>query len=160
MRRTALVSGVVAFAMAFLGNVAASMLAGPMLVEAQEARLRAERVTVVGDNGADRMLLRVSPTGRAFIDLLDADGVRRVSAAQGGAPGSDDAGFFVFDGAGTQTVGTVFLGTNRGGPAGEFRSSLVLFDSQRRIRAALRVNDDGPSLTFFDADGNATWEAK
>lgn len=42
MRRTALVSGVVAFAMAFLGNGAASMLAVPMLVEAQEARLRFE----------------------------------------------------------------------------------------------------------------------
>jgi hypothetical protein len=147
--------------MAFVGALVATTLAVPALIEAQETRTRAERVMIASADGTDRMVLWVSPGGRAYLDVLDEDGVRRVSAAQGGrgAPsGPDLAGFFVYNAAGTQTA---FVGTNRG-PAGDlpFRSSVVLSDSQGQIRAALRVDDDGASLVFLDANGNVTWEAK
>jgi hypothetical protein len=56
MRRTILLAGVVSFVMAFLGTALALLLAGPAMVSAQEARIRAEQfiVTAWGPTGALR----------------------------------------------------------------------------------------------------------
>ena len=61
MRRTAIVSGLASFIMAVLGTVLASTALVPAVVAGQDGRLRAERVTVVGDNGADRIDLANGP---------------------------------------------------------------------------------------------------
>jgi len=57
MGRTLLLAGGVSFLMAFLGTVLALTVALPAAVEAQEARVRAEQFTLVGDNGVDRVRL-------------------------------------------------------------------------------------------------------
>jgi hypothetical protein len=160
MRRMVFLTGVVSFAMAFLGTVMASTLAVPAVVGAQEARIRAEAVTVVGGNGADRVSLRTAPSGRAFVEVLGADGSQRLSAGTGGGPGPDEAGFVVRASDGTTSAAR--LGTGRG-PVGDgpLRNSLTLFDGQEQARVALAVGEDGtPSIRMLDASGNVTWEAK
>src|SRR5688572_13028944 len=74
MRRTIVLARVAAFVMAFLGSLAALALALPAIVGAQEARIRAEQFTVVGDNGADRIRLQTGPGVGAYVRVLDANG--------------------------------------------------------------------------------------
>lgn len=160
MRWMVFFSGVVSFAMAFLGTVMASTLAVPAVVGAQEARIRAEQLTIVGANGADRVSLRSAQNGRAVVQVLGADGSRRTSAGTGGDAGPDEASYNVFAADGTTFAAR--LGTGRG-PAGDrpLSTSLVLWDSQQRPRVVLSVDENGtPAMVFRDSSGNVTWEAK
>ena len=163
MRRTVLLSGAASFVMAFLGTMVASTLVVPEAVGAQEARIRAEQFTVVGDNGADRVYLRTGPGANAAVGVADTSGVTRatINAAEGrGGDNPDDAGFTVYAGDGTTPLAR--LGTGRG-PRGDqpLRNSLSLRDWQGQPRVLLRVLEDGtPSIQMWDASGNVTWEAK
>src|SRR2546423_3371275 len=56
MRRTILLAGALPFVSAFLGGVLALSVAAPRLVDAQEARIRAEALTITGA-GTDRVRL-------------------------------------------------------------------------------------------------------
>jgi hypothetical protein len=49
----------------------------PAVVGAQEARIRAEQLIVVGENGADRVRLQVGPGFRAAAGVLDINGTPR-----------------------------------------------------------------------------------
>ena len=163
MRRIVFFSGVVSFAMAFLGTLVASTLAVPAVVGAQEARIRAEQFTVVGDNGADRINLHTGPGIAADLEVLDANGVRRAVISTGRSLVGDapDNAFFVIwatDGT-TPLVAASSARGRRGDRALENR--LQLNDWQGRARVVLRVEEDGtPSIQMWDPGGNVTWEAK
>lgn len=163
MRRVVFISGAVSFAMAFLGTLVASTLAVPAVVGAQEARIRAEQVTVVGDNGADRVSLATGPGINGVVRVLDTNGVLRASVNTGrnlvgDAP--DDAGFVVWAADGTTPLAR--LGTGRGARGDQPRANgIILFDWQGQARVSLRVAEDGtPAIRMLDASGNVTWEAK
>jgi hypothetical protein len=138
-------------------------LAAPAIADAQDARIRVERLVVVDDNGADRVLLRTVPGMSACVAVLAPDGTTsRVSMNTG---------------AGRTTVGTVaeaaglelyLLDGTRVGRLGTHNPeldvgvvSLFLSDSQGRKRIVLVVADDGtPSIQLLDANGNVTWSAR
>jgi hypothetical protein len=69
--------------MGFVGTSLAQTLLRPALVDAQDARLRAERVTVVGDNGAERIDLANGPGLNSAVQVNDANGVRKRSGPPG-----------------------------------------------------------------------------
>src|SRR5579871_3727242 len=108
MRRTVLVSGAVSFVMAFLGGILAFSLVVPGMVEAQQARIQAEALGVVGANGVEQVSLHAKPGG-GTLELLDPNGALRVQAAVGGAPpgappNPDAAGLTVYQPDGQNTV--------------------------------------------------------
>ena len=86
MRRTILLSGMLSLVMGFVGTLLAQAVVLPGLVGAQEARIRAEQVTIVGDTGAERIRLETGPGVRSSTTVLDANGHRRVELATGGSP--------------------------------------------------------------------------
>ena len=137
-------------------------IAVPTIVDAQDARIRAEQVTVVGDNGADRVKLGVGPGVNAEVDVFDADGLRRASLNTGGFRFGNDpesAGFNAFGPDGATQV--VRLGIGRG-PLGDqpLFNTLILSDLQGKPRITMRVEEDGtPSMRLLDAAGNVTWNA-
>lgn len=163
MRRTLVITGAVSFAMAFLGTLVASTLAVPTVVGAQEARIRAEQFTIVGDNGADRIRLVTQPGMNAGVQVADTNGVRRASfntgrGLVGDAP--EAAGLTVWAADGTTPLASLRTGRGPSGD-GQLRNNLVLSDWQGQARVVLAVWEDGtPSIRMLDASGNVTWEAK
>ena len=149
--------------MAFLGTVVAATLVVPAAVGAQEARIRAQQFTVVGDNGADRVSLLTGPGVGASVGVADTSGVTRASFNAAGSRADDDpdnAGFTVYADDGTTPLAR--LGTGRG-PRGDqpLRNGLSLRDWQGKDRILLRLDENGtPSIRMLDASGNVTWEAK
>src|SRR5215210_5179675 len=161
MKRAICLAGLVSFLMAFLGTTLAFAVALPGLVGAQETRLRAEQLTVVGDNGADRVGIQTGPGGAASMRLLDANGTLRSMTSTGGQERGDDpdaAGIAFRNSSGTQVIR---LGTGRGpSSTGPLVQGLQLTDQQGRQRAWMRVEEDGtPSIYMLDAEGNETWRA-
>jgi hypothetical protein len=163
MRRTLLVSVVLPLLMGFLGTVLAHSLARPGLVDAQDPRLRAERVTIVGGNGAERIDLANGPGLNSAVQVNDANGVRRAGFNNGGLLSGNDpdgSGFNVWAADGTTPL--VRLGTGRGPTGtGPLRNLLFLTDWQGQIRIRLSVDENGtPTMEMLDANGNVTWQAQ
>ena len=163
MRRTLLVSVVLPLLMGFLGTVLAQSLARPGLVDAQDPRLRAERVTVVGDNGAERIDLANGPGLNSAVQVNDANGVRRAGFNTGGLLTGNDpdgSGFNVWAADGSTPM--VRLGTGRG-PSGNgpLRNVLFLTDPQGQMRIRLIVDENGtPAIELLDATENVAWSAR
>ena len=163
MQRTILLTGAVSFAMAFLGTLVASTLAVPAVVGAQEARIRAEQLTIVGDNGADRINLITRPGVNSEVQVADTNGIRRASFNTGGFTFGNDpdaAGFNIWAPNGATSV--MRLGMGRG-PAGDqpLTTRLSLSDQQGQPRILLLLAEDGtPSIRMLDASGTVTWDAK
>jgi hypothetical protein len=186
MRRTILLAGALPFVAAFFGGALAFSLLVPSLVEAQEARIRAENVTVVDGSGTSRAIMSTGPGARSAVNVQSVEGAPRVSMNTGGnvAEGGtepDLAGLWIYTpeapgtpGFGTvarltsQTSGTVLLGLGRapGGislqaDAGDIPSRMAMRDADGNIRISLRVDPDGtPRIVMLDADGNVTWSAR
>jgi hypothetical protein len=163
MRRTLLVSVVLPLIMGFLGTVLAHSLARPGLVDAQDTRIRAERVTVVGGNGAERIDLANGPGLNSAVQVNDSNGVRRAGFNNGGLLSGNDpdgSGFNVWAADGTTPM--VRLGTGRGPTGtGPLRNLLFLTDWQGQIRIRLSVDENGtPTMEMLDANGNVAWQAQ
>jgi hypothetical protein len=163
MRRTLLVSVVLPLLMGFLGTILAHSLARPGVVDAQDPRIRAERVTVVGDNGAERINLANGPGLNSAVQVNDANGVRRAGFNNGGLLAGNDpdgSGFNVWAADGTTPM--VRLGTGRGPTGtGPLRNVLFLTDQRGQMRIRLIVDETGtPSIEMLDANGNVTWTAR
>ena len=183
MRRTILLPIVVSSAVSILVTVLVLTVALPAVVRAQEARIRAEQFTVVGDNGVDRIRLQTGPGVSAASTVLDAQGQPRVEIRTGG---SDAAGGVNPVGAGINIwasngamigrlgTGPEGVGANLGvwapngaqigrlgtGPGG-VGANLALSDQEGRNRIRLNVAEDGtPSIEMLDANGNVTWSAR
>jgi hypothetical protein len=162
MRRTIIFAGGVSFLMAFLGTVLALALVLPAIVDAQEARIRAEQVTVVGNNGADRLQLGAGPGANAGLLIRDVNGTQRVTLNTGrnrAADSPDDAGLSIWSPDGTTTAVRVGMGH---GPTGgqPLGRNVTVFDSADRARISLNVaEDDTPAIRIRDANGNVIWQA-
>jgi hypothetical protein len=160
MRRTLLVSGVLPFVTAFLGGALALSVAMPVITEAQEARIRAETVTVVGA-GTDRVRLTTNGDGQiGDLSMLAPSGTRRLLLSEGGidAPDPSSSGITIYAEDGTR-VGR--LGIGRGPNTNlPVSTALTLNDLSGLRRRQLIVNEDGtPSMLMFDADGAVIWSA-
>ncbi len=161
MKRAICLGGAVSFVMAFLGTMLAVAVALPAIVSAQETRLRAEQLTVVGDNGTDRVRIQTGPGGAASVRLMDTDGNLRSMTSTGGQARGDDpdaAGIAFQNSSGMQVIR---LGTGRGpSSTGPLVQGLILSDQEGKQRVQIRVAEDGsPSITLLDAGGNVTWSA-
>jgi hypothetical protein len=160
MRRTLLMS-VLPFVSAFLGGLLALNL-GPRPVEAQDAHLRGEQLTLVGANGAERILLNPGPGIGASIQVLDADGARRVQLSSGqptatGSGNPDAGGLLMYAGDGTTLAR---LGSNNTSPSTTDGMHMYLNDQQGTRRIELLVAGDGtPSIELRDATGAVIWSA-
>jgi hypothetical protein len=160
MGRTLLVSGVLPFVSAFLGGALALSVAMPTIIEAQEARIRAETVTVVGA-GTDRVRLTTSGDGQiGDLSMLAPSGTRRLLLSEGGidAPDPSSSGITIYAEDGTR-VGR--LGIGRGPTAIlPVSTALTLNDLSGLRRLQLIVDEDGtPSMLMFDAGGAVIWSA-
>jgi hypothetical protein len=162
MRRTVIIAGGVSFLMAFLGTVLALTLVLPAVADAQGQRIRAEQVTVVNDNGVERVQVLSGPEQAGGMRVYDTNGTLRLSAVTGanvtGTNVPDVSSFTVRNSAGVLT--SVF-GLGRGAQGNsDLTNILVLNDMQERVRIRLRVGSDGtPSMEMLDAAGNVTWRA-
>ena len=160
MRRTILLAGVVSFITAFLGGSLAFALVVPGIVDAQEARIRAEALTVVGA-GTDRVRLGTKWDGLASdLTMLGPDGTERLVIGAGGIAVNDSAGsgINVVAEDGTQVAR---FGTGHG-PLGNLPLSTQMFlnDQSGVTRIRLSVAEDGTSRMFiYDADGSVAWTA-
>ena len=161
MKQTIVFTGAASFVMGFLGAVVALVIALAGTVGAQETRLRAEQLTVVGDNGADRVRIQTGPGEASSVRLLDTNGnLRSLWSTLGQTRGDDPdaAGISFQNSSGTQVIR---LGTGRGpSSTGPLEQTLRLTDQEGRIRALIQVAEDGsPSISLLDASGNVTWSA-
>jgi hypothetical protein len=163
MRRTLFLSVVLPLLMGFLGTVLAQSLVLPGLADAQEARIRAEQLTLVGDNGADRLRLAPGAGAGAAVGVLDSDGKLRIDLRTGGSPTAagttpEAASVNVFASNGSRIAR---IGTGGAGTAAAPGAELVLRDRKNRDRLRLLVADDGTrSIHLLDADGNVAWSAR
>jgi hypothetical protein len=160
MRRTLLVSGFLPFVSAFLGGTLALSVAMPVMTQAQEARIQAETVTVVGA-GTDRVRLTTNGDGQiGDLSMLASNGTRRLLLSEGGidSPDASSSGITIYAGDGTR-VGR--LGIGRGPNANlPVSTALTLNDLSGLRRLQLIVDEDGtPSMLMFDADGAVIWSA-
>jgi hypothetical protein len=164
MRRTILLNGMVPFVAAFVGgSLAVNVATRP--AEAQDARFRAEQLTVQDSSGADRIQLQNGPGISARVQLLAPDGTSpMVNIATGagrltGGAFPNAAGLNVFGPDGTP-IGR--FGT--GNPANDVAPdglNLLLRDREGRNRIALVVSQDGtPSIELLDETGKVTWRAR
>jgi len=143
--------------MAFAGTIGALAFAFPRVSEAQDGRIRAREVTVVGDDGADRVRLQTGPGIAARVQVLDSAGAPRAGFATGGAQGTipEGSGFQLFASDGTQVMR---LGA--GQPQDGGRTNLIFLDRQSQPRLVVGVDDEGaPLIWFLDPDGNVAWSA-
>lgn len=157
LKRTVLLCSVTSFLMGFAGSLAALVLAFPRVSEAQEARIQANEMTVVGENGADRIRLQTGPGIRARVEVLDTEGMERASFATGGPQGTvpEAAAFQLSASDGTPVMRLGVGGAQDGG-----RTNLILRDRQSQPRLVVGVDADGnPLIHFLDSDGNVTWTA-
>jgi hypothetical protein len=160
MLRTVLLAGVLPFVSAFLGGSLALSLVVPSVVEAQEARIRAESVTIVGA-GTDRLRLGTKWDGRGSdLSFIAPDGTERLIIGAGGIA-VDDAG-----GSGINVVaedGTQVARFGIGhGPLGglPLTTQLFLNDLSGQTRIRLSVAENGtPAVLIYDADGSVIWSA-
>lgn len=136
-------------------------VAVPAVVAGQEGRIRAEAVTVFGDNGGDRVRLQSGPGFAAAMQVLDAQGTVRVQAATGHPrPDADQGQRFAGAGPSIWSQEGALLGRLGTGQDG-VGIGVFLFDSEERARIRLRVAGDGtPSIALLDAEGNVTWSAQ
>jgi hypothetical protein len=160
MRRTILLAGVLPFVSAFLGGSLALALVVPMVVDAQEARIRAESVSVIGA-GTDRISLTTKWDGAGGeLDLLAPDGTTRLIIGAGGITVPDPAGsgMNVVAEDGTQLAR---FGTGHG-PLGNLPLTTQMFlnDLNGQTRIRLSVAEDGtPRIFLYDEDGAVAWSA-
>jgi len=160
MRRTIVLAGILPFVSAFLGASMAFGLLVPALTEAQEARLRAESVTVVGA-GSDRIRLATKWDGLASdLTMLAPDGTERLIIGAGGIAVNDPAGsgMNVVAEDGTQLAR---FGTGHGQLGNlPLTTQMFLNDLNGQARIRLSVAQDGtPALLIYDADGSVIWSA-
>src|SRR3954447_21757367 len=111
VRRTFWLSVVLPLLMGLVGTVLAQTLMLPDLVAAQVTRFRGDEVTVIGDNGADRIRQRTGPGARAEFQILAPDGATpRVSVQTGGPTGTRPGGaglnLYALDGSDLARLGT------------------------------------------------------
>lgn len=128
---------------------------GPLSVQAEEEIVRARAVAVVGEDGTQRLLLRVGPGIGAGLDLLGDDGTARLLVQTGGVRGAsrDSASLNIFRTDGTRVIRLGIEQEQQGG-------RLILEDRQGRPRLALALDDGGnPLMTMWDEAGNLTWSA-
>src|SRR5438094_7925883 len=110
MRQRILLAGILPFVSAFLGGVVAFSLVAPRLVQAQQTRIAAERLAIVGDDGAERVRLTTGPGAIGSVGVFSPDGATtRVTLATGGSPvlggtSPESAGLNIFADDGTQIV--------------------------------------------------------
>jgi hypothetical protein len=163
MRRTIVLSVAASSLVSVLLTVLVMTLALPAAVDAQATRIQAERVAVVGPNGAERVALTTGPEAHASVSVLNAEGRPRATLATGGSSNQggvlpDAAGFNLFANDGT-AIGR--LGTRSAAGTHEPGGVLMLADMQGRARVVLTVGPDGtPSMQMLDATGNVTWQAQ
>jgi hypothetical protein len=143
--------------MGFLGTLLALTITLPAVVDAQQARLQAEQLTIMGDNGAERIRLQTGPGIAAALLVLDANGNRRAQLATGlGPQGTGDrpegVGLNIYDAQGGMAGRLGF---------GDDGSRVVnLHDANARPRIRLQVTNDGtPAIQILDAAGTVTWSA-
>ncbi len=160
MRRAVVLAGALSFISAVLGGVAAAWLLVPPLLQAQETRIRAEMLTIVGAE-SDRAQFVTQWEGRGSeLYYLDPDGTRRLVIGVGGidAEDPDGSGMSVFTRDGTPVAR---FGMGRG-PLGNLplSTSLILWDQQGQPRVRISVADDGtPVMQLLNADGTVVWSA-
>jgi hypothetical protein len=160
MRRIMVLAGVLSFVSAVVGGLFTAWLVLPPLVAAQEARLRAEALTIVGA-GSDRAQFITQWDGQGSeLYYFDPDGTRRLVMGVGGidADDPDGSGISVFDRAGTAVAR---FGMGRG-PLGNLplSTSLILWDQQGQTRVRISVAADGtPIMQMFDDNGAVVWSA-
>jgi len=160
MRRTLLLAGLLPFVSGFLGSVLAFALVVPGMVGAQEARVRAETVTIVGA-GTDRVRLATKWDGEASdLSMLEPDGTPRLVIGAGGlnVRDPDGSGMNVYLQDGTQVAR---FGSGHG-PRGNqpLTTQMFLNDKNGQTRIRLSVADDGtPAVLIYDADGAVIWSA-
>jgi hypothetical protein len=162
--RTIVLSIVLPFMSALLGASLAMHFAAPNPVEAQDARLRAEQLSIVGSSGAERVQLQTGPGIAAGLYLLDENGGRRVqlstgapAGAGGGNPDAMGLTFNASDGS-TALARIGSINTPDGAVAG---MRLFLSDQQGNRRIDLSVDETGnPNIRLLDENGNATWSAQ
>ena len=167
MRRAVLLA-VVPFVSAFLGASVAFGLLLPRSAQAQRPGVSSERVTVVGDNGAERVILSTGPGVGAGVRVRSPDGATTRVIIQTGAPGEGgtapgNAGLNINSLDGTRLVnlgtasqaleaGRYVPGTFAGG------SNLYLMDEQGRIRITLRAAEgETPFMAVLGEDGSTVW---
>jgi hypothetical protein len=127
MNRTILLSGVAGFGMAVLGTMLTLAVALPIVVDAQAARVQAERVTVVGDDGAERIRLSAGPGVGAYVQVLDPDGGVRVGINTGGPAVLGGTQLEASNVAVLDPNGTPRAGIGVGGPQGIDREAGGVF---------------------------------
>jgi hypothetical protein len=155
-----LVAVVLSFVSAILGGLVTAWVVLPPVIEAQEARIRAEALTVVGA-GSDRAQFVTQWDGQGSeLYYLDPDGTRRLVIGVGGIEvfDPDGSGISVFDRSGTAVAR---FGMGRG-PLGNLplSTSLILWDQDGRTRVRISVAEDGtPVMQMLDADGAVSWSA-
>jgi len=160
MQRRILVAGVLPFMSAFLGGVLAWSVVAPTLAEAQEARIRAELVSVIGA-GTERIRLETKWDGQGSeLTLFAPDGTPRLIMGSGGIAARDPAGSGINIVAedGTQLAR---FGTGHG-PLGNLPLTTQMFlnDQSGQARIRLAVAEDGtPRIFIYDADGSVKWSA-
>jgi hypothetical protein len=158
LRRVILLAGVSSLVMAFLGTVLASNLVTVPSVAAQQAAIRASAVSVVGDDGAERINLNTgsgSPDN-ASINFSFAGGTP--SARLGvdrGVLGNEALRpkLVLNDDQGDEVLTLQISGTD-GSP------HMVLRDKQGKTRMHQFLDGDGTAhIQLLDSSGNVTWSA-
>jgi hypothetical protein len=157
MKRHILVSVVVSSIVSVVLTILMMRLTMPAMVSAEDARIRAEEVALVGSDGGVRARLQTGPGRPTGLLVLGADGTtRRIAMLTDGAQGNNPAavGFNLFSPDNKQ------LGRLGAGTVGEGRVSLQLFDANERPRVRLRVDENGsPSIELLSPEGNPVWIA-
>src|SRR5438270_13790488 len=122
---------------------------------APSTKIRAAEFVVVGENGADRVIVQSGPGIHASVRLLDADGKRVAAFTTGGGQGERPGyvGINIFN---DQNINVLRVGTDV-----NFAGTHVLLnDNQGNTRMRLAVAADGtPSIELLDAQGKITWRA-
>ena len=158
MRRTILLAGIVSFAMAFAGTMAALTLAAPGNASAQEQQpgYPVSGSVIVGEDGTQRIRAGTGPGGFASIRIFAPDGAtQRAELVTGGNPtqgggATANAAVHVFALDGTRVA--------RMGTGGGEGTAIWLADQSGRTRVQLSVAADGTGhIGILDANGNVTW---
>ena len=160
MRRTIVLAGVLSFVSTICGGLVTAWVILPPLVDAQETRIRAEALSIVGAGSDRAQFVTQWDGGGSELYYLDPDGTRRLVIGVGGIDVSDQdgSGISVFDRSGTAVAR---FGMGRG-PLGNLplSTSLILWDQDGHPRVRISVAADGtPVMQLLDADGAVTWSA-
>jgi len=163
MKGAILVSAAVSSLVSIIGIIVALNILAPAVVEAQETRIRAERVVVVDDSGTNRVTMSTGPiVSRSAVSVFSEAGISRayMSTVGSGGVDGDAVNLVLFAPEGrlaSGAEGIARLGTGAGGAGATFH----LADRQGQIRIWLQVDGDGnPSIEMRDASGNVTWRAQ